>query len=65
MKFAGTVVDDVVLGEIRDLETKLRCQFNRKLARLLALVLNDGYVVLLTEAMPSTFDCDWSNQSHR
>ena len=65
MKFAGTVVDDAVPGEIRDLETKLRYQFNRKLARLLALTLNDGYVVLLTETIPATFDCDWSNQSHR
>ena len=44
MKFAGTVVDNVVLGEIRDLKTKLRYQFNRKLARLLALTLNDDYV---------------------
>ena len=61
----GLALDDDVLGQIRDLETSLRCPFNRKLARLLALAFSQGFFILLTEAMPSQFDFDWSSKSHR
>ena len=65
MKATGTVVPDDLLIEIRDLEKKLSYKYNRKLARLLALAFNDGFVVLLTEAMSSDFHGDWSTRSHR
>ncbi len=65
MKAAGKVVPAVLLMEILDLEKKLPCKYNRKLARLLAMAFNDGYVVLLTEAMPSDFHGDSSPRSHR
>ena len=48
MKVVGTVIPDDLIVEIRDLEKKLSCPFNRKLARLLVLTFNDGFVVLLT-----------------
>jgi hypothetical protein len=62
---AGTVIPDDLFCEIREAESKLPCPFNRKLAFLLALALNDGFVVMLTEAMPADFDGDWSIRSHR
>jgi hypothetical protein len=65
LKAAGTAVPDDLLVEIRDLEKKLPYRYNRQLARLLAMAFNDGFVVLLTEAMPSDFHGDWSTRCHR
>jgi len=65
MNASGTVIPDDLLSEIREAESKLPCPFNRKLALLLALALNDGFVVLLTEAMSADFDGDSSMHSHR
>jgi hypothetical protein len=61
----GTVLPEELLSEIRDAEAKLPCPFNKKLALLLALALNEGFVVFLTEAMPADFDVDSSLRSHR
>jgi hypothetical protein len=60
-----TVIPDDLIVEIRDLEKKLTCPFNRKLAHLLVLTFNDGFVVLLTELMSTDFDGDWFRLSHR
>ena len=62
---SGKVIPKELLSEIRDAEANLPCPFNRKLALLLAKALNDGFVVLLTEAMPADFDGDSSLRSHR
>ena len=65
MRSGDLVFDDNVLGQIRELENSLRCPFNRKLARLLALAFSQGFFIILTEAMTSQFDFDWSSKSHR
>ena len=65
MNAAGTVIPDDLNIKTRDLEKKLPCKFNRLLALLLAWAFNDGFVVLLTEAMPSDFHGDCSTRSHR
>jgi len=62
---SGKVIPEELRSEIRDAEANLPCPFNRKLALLLARALNDGFVVLLTEAMPADFDGDSSLRSHR
>jgi hypothetical protein len=65
MRSGDLVFDDTVLRQIREAENSLRCPFNRKLARLMALAFSQGFFIVLTEAMPSRFDFDWSSKSHR
>lgn len=46
---------------VRILETErfLKCPFNRNVSKLMALLFGAGFVVVMAEAMPSTFDFDW------